>query len=149
MQLWIHRVGFTDVTVESKRVRFSHVRRLARYAASLTLMAASAVHAAPGVVPERGKGSSVTTSNNGHQTVSIGPPAYGLSRNVYSNFSFTKTSATLDHANANARTITKQATSTDPSLIDGGVTVLGSRTNVVLSNLNGTTVPLAAAPLLT
>ncbi|WP_338065177.1 filamentous hemagglutinin N-terminal domain-containing protein [Trinickia diaoshuihuensis] len=108
----------------------------------LSLLMASTAYAgtAPGIVADGGTHTSVTTSSSGRQTVSIAPATYGVSSNTYSSFNVTHAGATLDNTSANARTIVNQVTSTNPSLIEGDITVLGSRANVVLANPNGITV---------
>lgn len=95
---------------------------------------------AAGIVPDGGTPTHVTTSGSGRQTVSIAPATFGVSSNTYSSFNVTQAGATLDNTSANARTIVNQVTSTNPSLIQGDITVLGSRANVVLANPNGITV---------
>jgi filamentous hemagglutinin family protein len=110
----------------------------------LALLFAGATHAnagaAPGIVPDGGTHTTVTTAGNGRQTVSIAPSVYGVSNNTYSSFNVGQAGAALDNTSANARTIVNQVTSTNPSLIEGEVAVLGSRANVVLANPNGITV---------
>ena len=119
-----------------------HAGRYTRLAALLMLTLARAAHAgaAAGIVPDGGTHTSVTTAGNGRQTVTIAPSVYGVSNNTYSSFNVGQAGATLDNTSANARTIVNQVTSTNPSLIEGDVTVLGSRANVVLANPNGITV---------
>lgn len=95
---------------------------------------------AAGIVPDGATSTTVATAANGRQTVSIAPSTFGVSSNTYSSFNVTKAGATLDNTSANARTIVNQVTSTNPSLIEGDVTVLGSRANLVLANPNGITV---------
>ncbi len=48
--------------------------------------------------------------------------------------------ADLNNATVRARTIVNQVTSTDPSLIQGNIAVLGPRANVIIANPNGITV---------
>jgi filamentous hemagglutinin family protein len=106
-----------------------------------TLLACAArASAAPGIVADGGTNTVVTTAGSGRQTVSIAPSVYGVSNNTYSSFNVGRAGATLDNTSANARTIVNQVTSTNPSLIQGDITVLGSRANVVLANPNGITV---------
>ncbi len=95
---------------------------------------------AAGIVADGGTSTTVTMGANGRQTVSIAPSVHGVSSNTYSSFNVTRAGATLDNTSANARTIVNQVTSTNPSLIEGDITVLGSRANVVLANPNGITV---------
>jgi filamentous hemagglutinin family protein len=152
MQLRTNRAGFTVKTVISGRARSSCARRHTSGAALLAFLVTGAAHAgaAPGIVPDGGTHTSVTTSSSGRQTVSIAPSTYGVSSNTYSSFNVTRAGATLDNTSANARIIVNQITSTNPSLIEGDVTVLGSRANVVLANPNGISIDygsLLAPPL--
>jgi filamentous hemagglutinin family protein len=147
MKLRIHRAGFTGETVESRALPAACAGRTAGHTARRALLAllfAGATHAnagaAPGIVPDGGTHTTVTTAGNGRQTVSIAPSVYGVSHNTYSSFNVGQAGATLDNTSANARTIVNQVTSTNPSLIEGEVAVLGSRANVVLANPNGITV---------
>lgn len=107
---------------------------------ALWLTVAPLAAMAAGIVPDGGTPTHVTTSGSGRQTVSIAPATFGVSSNTYSSFNVTQAGATLDNTSANARTIVNQVTSTNPSLIQGDITVLGSRANVVLANPNGITV---------
>ncbi|WP_206957416.1 two-partner secretion domain-containing protein [Trinickia acidisoli] len=142
MQLRIRRAGLTVETVDTTLAPSSRARRWLSHAVLLTFLVAGAAHAgaAPGIVPDGGTQTTVTSASNGRQTVSIAPATYGVSSNTYTNFNVTQAGATLDNTSANARTIVNQVTSTNPSLIEGDITVLGSRANVVLANPNGITV---------
>jgi filamentous hemagglutinin family protein len=102
--------------------------------------ASSRVVLASGIVPDGKTTTSVVTSSSGQQTVNIAPAVYGVSQNTYSSFNVTASGASLNNVGINARTIVNQVTSTNPSLIEGPVTVLGPRANVVLANPNGITV---------
>lgn len=142
MQLRKHRAGFTGKTVES---RLALPLRAGRHLKTATLLAflltsAAQAGAAPGIVADGGTNTVVTTAGNGRQTVSIAPSVNGVSNNTYSSFNVGRPGATLDNSSANARTIVNQVTSTNPSLIEGEIAVLGSRANVVLANPNGITV---------
>ncbi|WP_233874118.1 two-partner secretion domain-containing protein [Paraburkholderia adhaesiva] len=101
--------------------------------------AMSGAHAA-GIVTDGGTATSVSTAANGHQTVSIAPAVGGVSNNTYRSFNVSTAGADLNNAGINARTIVNQVTSTNPSLIQGAVNVLGARANVILANPNGITV---------
>jgi len=76
----------------------------------------------------------------GRQTVNIAPAVGGVSNNTYSLFNVSKAGADLNNVGINARTIVNQVTSTNPSLIQGNINVLGPRANVILANPNGVTV---------
>ncbi|OLL31038.1 filamentous hemagglutinin [Burkholderia sp. SRS-W-2-2016] len=95
---------------------------------------------AAGIVPDGATATGVSTSANGHQTVSIAPAIGGVSNNTYHSFNVSSAGADLNNAGINARTIVNQVTSTNPSLIQGAVNVLGQRANVILANPNGITV---------
>ncbi|UOB60232.1 filamentous hemagglutinin N-terminal domain-containing protein [Burkholderia pyrrocinia] len=82
----------------------------------------------------------VSTGAGGPQTVNIAPAIGGVSNNTYSSFNVSKAGADLNNVGVNARTIVNQVTSTNPSLIQGNINVLGPRANVILANPNGVTV---------
>ncbi len=77
---------------------------------------------------------------SGRQTINIAPATGGVSNNTYSSFNVSKAGADLNNVGINARTIVNQVTSTNPSLIQGNINVLGPRANVILANPNGVTV---------
>ena len=64
----------------------------------------------------------------------------GLSYNTYSRFDVSQSGLELDNRISAARTIINEVTSTNPSLIEGHVEVLGQRAHVILANPNGITV---------
>ncbi|KAG8150361.1 filamentous hemagglutinin [Burkholderia catarinensis] len=98
-----------------------------------------AAHAAT-IVPDGGTATSVSVGANGRQTVNVAPAIGGVSNNTYSSFNVSKAGADLNNVGINARTIVNQVTSTNPSLIQGNINVLGPRANVILANPNGITV---------
>ncbi|WP_408202503.1 two-partner secretion domain-containing protein [Paraburkholderia sediminicola] len=102
-------------------------------------VAASAAHAA-GIVPDGGTATAVTTSPAGRQTVNLAPTIGGVSNNTYTSFNVSKVGADLNNVGINARTIVNQVTSTNPSLIQGDINVLGPSANVILANPNGITI---------
>jgi filamentous hemagglutinin family protein len=106
--------------------------------AMLCVMAGPAFSA--GIVADGGTATSVSTTSSGHQTVNIAPAIGGVSNNTYSSFNVTSAGADLNNTGINARTIVNQVTSTNPSLIQGAVTVLGPNANVILANPNGITI---------
>ncbi|MGF6604912.1 filamentous hemagglutinin family protein, partial [Paraburkholderia sp. GAS448] len=116
--------------------------RLARItvATAATLFALAGPALAAGIVPDGGTATSVSTGANGHQTVNIAPAFGGVSHNTYSAFNVGKPGADLNNTGINAQTIVNQVTSTNPSLIQGAIGVLGPRANVILANPNGITV---------
>ncbi|WP_175905700.1 filamentous hemagglutinin N-terminal domain-containing protein [Burkholderia seminalis] len=95
---------------------------------------------AAGIVADGGTATTVTTGASGRQTVNIAPGVGGVSNNTYSSFNVSKAGADLNNVGINARTIVNQVTSTNPSLIQGNINVLGPRANVILANPNGVTV---------
>ncbi|WP_425435451.1 filamentous hemagglutinin N-terminal domain-containing protein [Paraburkholderia ribeironis] len=106
----------------------------------LTLMAFAQAAAAAGIVPDGGTATSVSTAANGHQTVTVAPGTGGVSHNTYSSFNVGKPGVDLNNVGINAGTIVNQVTSTNPSLLQGPITVLGPNANVILANPNGITV---------
>ena len=95
---------------------------------------------AGGIVADGRTSTTVVTSASGAQTVNLAPAVAGVSQNTYQSFNVGAAGATLNNVGINARTIVNQVTSTNPSLIEGAVTVAGSRANVILANPNGITV---------
>jgi len=87
---------------------------------------------AANIVPDGSTATSVSTASNGHQLVNLAPAVGGVSHNTYSSFNVSTAGADLNNAGINARTIVNQVTSTNPSLIQGSVNVLGPRANVIL-----------------
>ncbi|NTX25724.1 filamentous hemagglutinin N-terminal domain-containing protein [Burkholderia pyrrocinia] len=108
---------------------------------ALTLAATFPAYAlAGGIVPDGGTATTVSTAGNGRQGVNIAPAVGGVSNNTYSSFNVSKAGADLNNVGINARAIVNQVTSTNPSLIQGNINVLGPRANVILANPNGITV---------
>ncbi|KVK74273.1 filamentous hemagglutinin [Burkholderia cepacia] len=95
---------------------------------------------ASGIVADGGTATTVSTGASGRQTVNIAPTIGGVSNNTYSSFNVSKAGADLNNVGINARTIVNQVTSTNPSLIQGNINILGPRANVILANPNGITV---------
>ncbi|WP_247538275.1 filamentous hemagglutinin N-terminal domain-containing protein [Ralstonia pseudosolanacearum] len=95
---------------------------------------------AAGIVADGGTATSVSTAANGRQTVNIAPSVAGVSHNTYSSFNVGTAGADLNNTMVAARTIVNQVISTNPSLIQGNIAVLGPRANVILANPNGITV---------
>ncbi|WP_404935710.1 filamentous hemagglutinin N-terminal domain-containing protein [Paraburkholderia fungorum] len=95
---------------------------------------------AAGIVAAGDTATSVSSAANGHQSVSIAPATGGVSNNTYTSFNVSKAGADLNNIGINARTIVNQVTSTNPSLIQGDINVLGPRANVILANPNGITI---------
>ena len=100
----------------------------------------SASVSAAGIVPDGSTATSVSTGASGRQTVNIAPSVAGVSHNTYASFNVGTAGADLNNTVVAARTIVNQVTSTNPSLIQGNIAVLGPRANVILANPNGITV---------
>lgn len=101
---------------------------------------ASSAGYAAGIVVDGSTATTVATSPGGRQTVNIAPAIGGVSNNTYNSFNVSNAGANLNNVGINARTIVNQVTSTNPSLIQGDITVLGPRANVILANPNGITI---------
>jgi len=113
--------------------------RAIHFCACLVASLPCVIHAA-GIVADGATATSVVTAANGGQTVNIAPAISGVSHNTYSSFNVSSAGATLNNVGINARTIVNQVTSSNPSLIEGQISVAGSRANVILANPNGITV---------
>jgi filamentous hemagglutinin family protein len=112
----------------------------ARWCLRLGLVLSATTVQATGIVSDGGTATSVSATSSGHQTVSIAPAIGGVSHNTYSSFNVTSAGADLNNVGVNANTIVNQVTSTNQSLIQGAISVLGPRANVILANPNGITV---------
>ncbi|WP_354681917.1 filamentous hemagglutinin N-terminal domain-containing protein [Cupriavidus necator] len=95
---------------------------------------------AAGVVPDGGTATTATTAASGRVTVSVATPVGGVSTNTYRDFNISRAGVDLDNNAARARTILNNVTSTNPSLLEGTLSVLGPRANVILANPNGISV---------
>lgn len=95
---------------------------------------------AAGIVADGGTATTVSTGANNRQAVNIAPSVAGVSHNTYTSFNVGAAGADLNNTAVAARTIVNQVTSTNPSLIQGNIAVLGPRANVILANPNGITV---------
>ncbi|KVT82644.1 filamentous hemagglutinin [Burkholderia ubonensis] len=114
--------------------------KLLQQCLALVWMGLSCSAFASGIVADGGTSTTVITGASGRQIVNIAPAIGGVSNNTYSSFSVSKAGADLNNVGINARTIVNQVTSTNPSLIQGNINVLGPRANVILANPNGITV---------
>ncbi|RKP48365.1 filamentous hemagglutinin N-terminal domain-containing protein [Trinickia fusca] len=115
-------------------------KRLPVKVALLPLLFAIKKASATGIVADGNTATSVSMAANGHQTVNIALTVGGVSHNTYSSFNVSSAGADLNNVGVNARTIVNEVTSTNPSLIQGAIAVLGPRANVILANPNGITV---------
>ncbi|EDT05050.1 filamentous haemagglutinin family outer membrane protein [Burkholderia ambifaria IOP40-10] len=116
------------------------LRQTIRRTLALTGAGLSCSVLAAGIVPDGGTPTVVGIGVGGRQTVNIAPAVGGVSNNTYSLFNVSKAGADLNNVGINARTIVNQVTSTNPSLIQGNINVLGPRANVILANPNGVTI---------
>ena len=117
---------------------FPCMASLRRFVAGVVFFKISIAFAA-GIVADGGTATTVSVSG-GRPTVNIAPAVSGISHNTYSDFNVGSAGAALNNVGVNARTIVNQVTSTNQSLIQGAITVLGSRANVIIANPNGITV---------
>jgi filamentous hemagglutinin family protein len=104
------------------------------------LLLQSALCPAQGIVPDGGSATSVSTAASGKQTVRIAPAAGGISHNTYTQFNVGKRGADLINNGVNARLILNEVTSTNPSLLQGAIAIVGPRAHFILANPNGITV---------
>lgn len=115
---------------------FSKLRRVALYVFAFS----SETCLSAGIVPDGTTQTTVSTVAGGHQEVKIAAPvATGVSYNAYSSFNVDRDGASFNNA-AGARVIVNEVTSTNPSFIQGGLSVTGARANVILANPNGISV---------
>ncbi|WP_370565767.1 filamentous hemagglutinin N-terminal domain-containing protein [Cupriavidus sp. UME77] len=117
----------------------AHGLRLSALAWGALLLAGTCL--AAGVVPDGGANApTVTVGANGRITVGITNAVGGVSTNTYRDFNVPRAGVDLDNRAVLARTILNQVTSTNPSLLEGPLNVLGNRANVIVANPNGITV---------
>jgi filamentous hemagglutinin family protein len=95
----------------------------------------------PPVVADGTTQTSVSTGANGRVTVNIAPVAVGvtgdISHNSFSNFNVPISGVSLDNRGVDARTIVNSVSSSNPSLLEGSLDVIGNQAHVVISNPNG------------
>ncbi|KJK21247.1 hypothetical protein UB46_28285 [Burkholderiaceae bacterium 16] len=96
-------------------------------------MFASAWSLAGGITPDGGTVTTAATGANGRITVGVAQAMGGVSTNTYRDFNVPRAGVDLDNNAALARTILNQVTSTNPSILEGPLSVLGPRANVILS----------------
>ena len=115
-------------------------RGVAGWVTGLSQFALAAHCLAAGVVPDGGTATTAVTGANGRITVGVAGAVGGVSTNTYREFNVPRAGVDLDNAAARARTILNQVTGTNPSLLEGQLSVLGPRANVVIANPNGISV---------
>ena len=118
---------------------FLNRRGVSRIAIAGMVFVKTGIAVAAGIVASGGTATTVTTAPSGRQTVNIAPAVSGVSHNTYTEFNVGAAGAELNNVGVNARNIVNQVTGTNPSLIQGDITVLGPRANVILANPNGIT----------
>lgn len=93
------------------------------------------------ITPSGQTATTVTGAAGTRQTVYIAPTmSGGLSYNSYNTFSVGAAGANIDNRTVGARTIVNEVITTNRSVIQGPVEVLGSRAHLILANPNGITV---------
>ncbi|WP_454725786.1 MULTISPECIES: filamentous hemagglutinin N-terminal domain-containing protein [Cupriavidus] len=95
---------------------------------------------AAGVTPDGGSVTTVTTAASGRITIGVAQAVGGVSTNTYRDFNVPKAGVDLDNRAAFARVILNQVTSTNPSVLEGQLAVLGQRAHVIIANPNGISV---------
>lgn len=96
---------------------------------------------AQSVVPDGGTATSISLAPSGQITVGIAPAdTVSISHNTYSSFSVPSTGVNLDNSSVNARTIVNEVTSANLTTINGPLTVIGPKADVIIANPNGITV---------
>lgn len=106
----------------------------------LTLIALAVQSHAAGVVIDGSTATTVNVGANGRTTVGVAGAVGGVSTNSFREFNVPRAGVDLDNSAARARTILNQVTGTNPSLLEGPLSVLGPRANVVIANPNGISV---------
>ena len=106
----------------------------------VTLWALAVPCLAAGVVADGSTATTVNVGAGGRITVGVAGAVGGVSTNSYREFNVPRAGVDLDNASARARTILNQVTGTNPSLLEGPLSVLGPRANVVIANPNGISV---------
>lgn len=89
------------------------------------------------VVPDGRTATAVLTEPSGKTLIHLAPPAGGVSHNVFSRFDVNRAGAAFQNQEAGARTIVAEVRSSQPSVIEGPVSVDGPRANLILANPNG------------
>lgn len=109
--------------------------------ALIAALCTPAVLLAQSVVPDGGTATGITIGSAGLITVDIAPAdTASISHNTYSAFSVPATGVDLNNAGVQARTIVNEVTSTKISHLEGPLTVIGPKADVILANPNGITV---------
>ncbi len=96
---------------------------------------------AQSVVSDGGSATNITIGTSGLVTVDIAPADTALiSHNTYSSFSVPTAGVNLNNGTVNAGTILNEVTSASITTIEGPLTVIGPKADVIVANPNGITV---------
>ena len=90
-----------------------------------------------GVVPDGHTATTVSMDPSGKTLIQLAPAAGGVSHNVFSRFDVSPAGAAFQNQAVGARSIVAEVRASQPSLIEGPVSVDGPRANLILANPNG------------
>jgi filamentous hemagglutinin family protein len=91
------------------------------------------------ITPDGRTATTVTQAPNGKSTIIIAAPVSntGTSLNAYSQFNVSTAGADLDNRTAQARLIVNEVTGGQRSTLEGDITILGPRANMIIANPAG------------
>ena len=90
-----------------------------------------------GVVPDGRTATAVSVAPSGKTLIQLAPAAGGVSHNVFSRFDVSPAGAAFQNQAVGARSIVAEVRASQPSVIEGPVSVDGPRANLILANPNG------------
>lgn len=90
-----------------------------------------------GVVPDGRTATAVSVAPSGKTLIQLAPAAGGVSHNVFSRFDVSPPGAAFQNQVVGARSIVAEVRASQPSVIEGPVSVDGPRANLILANPNG------------
>lgn len=93
--------------------------------------------ASAGVIPNGHTATVVSVDPSGKTLIQLAPPAGGVSHNVFSRFDVSPAGAAFQNQAVGARSIVAEVRASQPSVIEGPVSVDGPRANLILANPNG------------
>ena len=121
------RMGCGAIALRAKRI--------------VAILLLSATPAFAQITPSGQTNTTVSGAAGSRQTVTLAPnKSGGLSYNSYNAFSVGTAGAYFDNRAVGARSIVNEVITTNRSVIQGPVEVLGSRAHVILANPNGITI---------